>query len=177
MPVDPEHRLLEILSRRQDASQRKVAREAGLSLGMVNLVLRRLAKTGYIKVSALNGQTMRYVLTTKGSAELARRSYEYLLRVIESFGELRTGITALVHDSYAQGHRGFLIYGDGDVADLAELACRSSGLEGIEVLRQQSGALSASPGFVVLDCRVNPAPHQRLGIHVLEHLARSNGHG
>jgi DNA-binding MarR family transcriptional regulator len=171
MSGDHDYRLLEILSREQYASQRQVARKAGLSLGMVNLVLRRLAKTGYIKVSALNGQTMRYVLTPKGSAELAKRSYEYFLHVISSFGELRDGIAALVRDRYEHGERHFLIYGRSDVADIADLACRTSALDGVTVSRQADGKVRAAPGTEILDCRIDVAPADRIGIHVLTHLA------
>jgi DNA-binding MarR family transcriptional regulator len=173
MASDNDYRLLEILSREQNASQRQVARKAGLSLGMVNLILRRLTKTGYIKMSALNGQAMRYALTAKGSAELAKRSYEYFLHVISSFGELRDGIAGLVRDRYEQGERHFLIYGRSDIADIADLACRTSGMDGISVSRQADGQVRVAPGMRVLDCRIDVAPADRIGIHVLTYLAQN----
>ena len=141
-------------------------------MGMVNLVLRRLAKTGYIKVSALNGQAMRYVLTPKGSAALAKQSYEYFLHVISSFGELRDGIAGLVRDCYERGERHFLIYGRSDVADITDLACRISGMDGVSVSRQVDGKVRVAPGMGVLDCRIEVAPVDRVGIHVLTYLAQ-----
>jgi DNA-binding PadR family transcriptional regulator len=171
MSNDHDYRLLDILSREPNPSQRLVARKAGLSLGMVNLVLRRLAKTGYIKVSTLNGQTMRYALTPKGSAELAKRSYEYFLHVISSFGELRDGIAALVRDRYEHGENHFVIYGQSDVADIADVACRTSGLDGVTVSRQVDGEVRLAPGMGVLDCRIDVAPADRIGTHVLTYLA------
>jgi DNA-binding MarR family transcriptional regulator len=168
-----DYRLLDILARQPNTSQRVVARQAGLSLGMVNLVLRRLAKTGFIRVSALNGQTMRYVLTPEGSAELTRRSYEYVLRVISSFGALRDGITGLVRERFERGDRHFLIYGHGDVADIADLACRTSGIDGLSVARQRDGAVHGGAGIAILDCRIESAEaDNRVGIHVLTYLAQ-----
>jgi DNA-binding MarR family transcriptional regulator len=168
---DHEYRLLNILARRDNPSQREVAREAGISLGMVNLVLRRLAKTGYIKVSQLNGQTMRYVLTPKGSTELARRSYEYLTHVVSLFGDLRNGISQLVSQLHAEGKSRFLIYGDGDVADLTHLAFQNGVAAGSEVRHQSAGTPEADADMVVLDCRTDVTPEARIGIHVLTHLA------
>jgi DNA-binding MarR family transcriptional regulator len=171
MAHDHEYRLLDILSRQEKASQRQVAKESGLSLGMVNLVVRRLVRTGYIKTSTLNGQTVRYVLTRKGSAELARRSYEYMLHVVSSFGELRSGVAALMRNLCEGGNARFIIYGDGDVADLAELACRSTGLHRQQIVRQRDGVVAAGPEVVVLDCRVGVPESQRVGIDVLAQLA------
>ena len=172
MATEKEYRLLDALAREEHLSQRQVAKETGLSLGMVNIILRRMAKTGYIKISALNGQTMRYVLTPKGSAELARRSYDYLLHVISTFGELREGITALAEDLYRQGKRRFVIYGKSDVADIAELACGSAGFPDVHVEHSNDGPVSASEDTAVLDCRVGPDRSDRVGIDVLDHLAR-----
>jgi len=173
MATEKEYRLLDALAREEHLSKRQVARETGLSLGMVNIILRRLAKTGYIKNSALNGQTMRYVLTPKGSAELARRSYDYLLHVISTFGELREGITALANDLYRQGKRRFVIYGKSDVADIAELACGSAGFPDVHIEHSDDGPVNTDEDTAVLDCRVGPNHGDRVGIDVLEHLARA----
>jgi len=172
MASEKEFRLLDALAREEYGSQRQVARDTGLSLGMVNLVLRRMAKTGYIKVAALDGQTVRYVLTPKGTAELARRSYEYLLHVISTFGDLRSGIADLIAAQWRRGKRLFIIYGTGDVADIAELACRSSRLSGLRWKRQANGRAQDRGDTAVLDCRIGAPRAPLTGIHVLSYLAR-----
>lgn len=173
MANDKELRLLEALSEQECSSQRQMARRTGLSLGLVNLILRRLAKTGYIKIAALDGRTVRYVLTPKGTAELARRSYDYLRHVVATFGDLRRGIGDLADSLQNDGKRLFVIYGRGDVADIAELAFRDRGVDGTRVMRQEDGDVHADADTVVLDCRVDVPHGGAVGIHVLGHLARS----
>lgn len=171
-----DYRLLDILAREPNTSQRLVARKAGLSLGMVNLILRRLAKTGYIRVLTLNGQATRYVLTPQGSAERSRRSLESVLRVVSSFAALRDGIIGLIRDRCEQGEHHFVIYGDGDVADIADLACRTSGIDGVSVARQPAGDIQIGPGIAVLDCRAESPAADGVGIHVLTYLAQCARH-
>ena len=174
MANDSEYHLLEVLSREETASQRLVARKTGLSVGMVNLIIKRLVKTGYIKVSVLDGRTVRYVLTPRGSTELARRSYAYLLHVVSTFGDVRERMARLMIDLHAQGKRRFVVYGDGDVADIASLACRDQQLNGISILRQHGGPIiEKAQDLVVLDCQLNVPPEARVGIDVLERISRA----
>ena len=59
-------------------SQRQLAKATGISIGVVNAVLRKMIETGFIKVKAFNKKNLRYHLTPKGLIELARRSYQCL---------------------------------------------------------------------------------------------------
>ena len=118
--MDKEYRLLDVLARDGGLSQRQVAKETGLSLGMVNLILGRLVKTGAIKVVNLNGRTARYLLTPSGVAEKTRCAYEYLQRTIGTFRDLRARIDELIAELHEQGIREFVIDGEGEVADIAE---------------------------------------------------------
>src|SRR5512139_716793 len=111
--MDREHRLLDALSRDSGLSQRQVARETGLSLGMVNLILQRLVRTGAIKMVSLNGRTARYVLTPTGAAEKTRRAYEYVYRTMATFRDVRERIDAMLADLHTDGAREFVIRGAG----------------------------------------------------------------
>src|SRR5262245_39486260 len=133
--MDREHRLLDVLSRDAGLSQRQVARETGLSLGMVNLILGRLVKTGAIKVVSLNGRTARYLLTPAGVAEKTRRAYEYLHRTVATFRDLRVRIESLIAELYAEGAREFLIHGEGEVADIAQLCLSRMALPDVRYRR------------------------------------------
>ncbi len=173
--MDSEYALLEYLSGGGNVSQRQVAKQTGLSLGMVNLILKRLARTGAIKVVALNGRSASYLLTPTGAAAKSRRAYEYLLRTIGIFRELRERTDGLIAELYRNGAREFIIHGEGEVADIAELCLSRARLPGLTFSRSQ-GALPAEvdPTRAVLECSFQPGGGY-VGVSVLERLVRTNG--
>ena len=169
--MDKEHRLLDVLSRDAGLSQRQVAKETGLSLGMVNLILGRLVKTGAIKVVNLNGRTVRYLLTPAGVAEKTRRAYEYLHRTMDTFRDLRVRIDELIAQLHAEGVREFVIHGEGEVADIAELCLSRTALSDVSY-RRENGELPRgdNPTRSVLNCSLEPLSAGYVGVSVLERL-------
>ena len=65
-----EWRLLQAVEFGDAASQRKLAGHLDISLGMVNLCIRRLMKKGLLKTRGLNGRKLKYILTPKGFTPL-----------------------------------------------------------------------------------------------------------
>lgn len=176
--MDKEHRLLDALSRDAGLSQRQVAKETGLSLGMVNLVLRRLVKTGAIKVVSLNGRTARYLLTPAGAAEKTRRAYEYLHRTMDTFRDLRLRIEQLIAELHADGVREFVINGEGEVADIAELCLSRTTLADVTYRRANGNPpQDAVATRAVLQCSMDPLGPGYVGISVLERLVHGAGEG
>ena len=148
--TDKTYRVRELLGENGDLSQRELAHRSGFSLGMVNLLLRRLVKTGYVKVAALNRKKMEYLLTSKGLTEKTVRSYQYLLRAARTIDLSHRRIETLLDDLIRRGHRHFILVGEGDVARLVEMAAATR--RDVE-LRRSPGAPVPSAGEVVLDCR------------------------
>ncbi len=70
-------------------NQRSIAKHADLSLGMVNLILKRFIQMGYIRIKNLNGRRLNYLLTPKGMYEKSRQSCHYIQRILSAFTELR----------------------------------------------------------------------------------------
>ena len=143
---------------------------------MVNLILRRLVKTGAIKVVSLNGRTARYLLTPAGAAEKTRRAYEYLHRTMDTFRDLRVRIESLIAELHADGAREFVICGEGEVADIAEL-CLSRTALGDVTYRRENGEpmVQDVPMRVVLQCSMQPLGTGYVGISVLERLVHGVG--
>ncbi len=73
---------LQILSGIQENSsvtQRDLAQRTGLSLGNVNILIKRLVKKGLVKIERLNTKTIKYVLTPQGIKEKAAATYSYIV--------------------------------------------------------------------------------------------------
>ena len=94
---DTHYRVLQILQRNPDISQRDLAKELGISLGAINYCLKALVQKGQIKIHNFQNSNHKlgytYLLTSQGIIEKSRitkrflerklREYEYLKREIE----------------------------------------------------------------------------------------------
>ena len=76
--MENEYQVLTHLQENEQTTQRKISSRTGLSLGAVNLLLKKMIYKGLIKVEKLNTRTMRYILTPKGLQEKARLTYRYI---------------------------------------------------------------------------------------------------
>lgn len=96
------YRLLKILSREFNLTQRDIAREMGISLGKVNYCLSELAKRGMIDVirfkSAKNKIPYTYVLTPRGMKEKARLTLNFLKRKVAEYEEIKRQIRELARE-------------------------------------------------------------------------------
>ncbi len=76
--MNHEYEILSHLEKNEDISQRQIASRTGLSVGTVNLLLKKMVHKGLVKLERANGRTLRYILTPGGMAEKARLAYQYL---------------------------------------------------------------------------------------------------
>lgn len=75
--MENEYQILSHLQHSDTTTQRRISSNIGLSLGAVNLLLKKMVRKGLIKVEKLNARTVRYILTPKGLQEKARLTYHY----------------------------------------------------------------------------------------------------
>ncbi len=146
-----ELRIIEEISRDRNLTQRKISHKLGLSLGMTNIILKKLASKGYIKVKGLDRRKVQYILTPKGFAEKTKKSYRYFLKTIHSLQEMKKKIQHLILMEYKEGKTRFVILGDGELADIVELSLKNldnSGLEYIRVSRPED--VSGSKAVILL---------------------------
>jgi predicted transcriptional regulator len=64
--------------------QRDLARIVGISLGMTNVILKKLAQKGWLTIQRINSRHIQYAITPAGMEAIARRSYRYLKRVVKN---------------------------------------------------------------------------------------------
>lgn len=122
-------KLLEALSTEESPTQRELARRLNVSVGLVNSFLKRLAKKGYMKVTTIPANRVRYLLTKEGFREKSRLTYEYLHYSLEFYRRLKEMFGEVYRELEAQGVRRVAFYSPGEVADLAYLHLRGTGLE------------------------------------------------
>lgn len=77
---DVEVLILEELKKNPDITQRDLSEKTGLSLGMVNMLLKKFVKKGFVKLEKLNSRSFRYILTAEGFKEKSKKTIEYIKR-------------------------------------------------------------------------------------------------
>ncbi len=132
---DRELKVIEEISRSRDLTQRKISHKLDMSLGMTNLVLKRLVSKGYVKVKGLDRRKVQYILTPKGFTEKTKKSYRYFLKTIHSLQEMKKKIQHLVLMEYEKDETHFVILGDGELAGIIELSLESLGKNELEYRR------------------------------------------
>lgn len=76
--MEKEYQILTYLQDEEFTSQRKIAEGTGLSLGTVNILLKKLAQKGLVKIERLNARSLRYILTPRGIAEKTHLTYRFI---------------------------------------------------------------------------------------------------
>jgi RING-finger-containing ubiquitin ligase len=130
-------------------TQRELAGQAGVSLGMANILLRRLAERGWVKLTKISSKTVRYALTPDGMSELARRTAGYFSRASKSADLYRERIEAFVLGAKRDGAGSIVLYGSSEVEILLAYVCerhgmvfvKSADLERAQSLARKSGAV------------------------------------
>lgn len=112
-------------------NQREIAQKVGVSLGLVNLILRRFVQKGYIKIKEIPPRRVCYMLTPKGMAEKAKKSYDYTLRTLELLKSVTNGLQEIILEERQKGMKNLIITGSGELAALAEIAFRNLNLDGV----------------------------------------------
>lgn len=129
-------RLLDAVERDPAHSQRHLASELGVALGLVNAYLKRCIKKGLVKVQQVPTRRYAYYLTPKGFAEKSRLTVEYLSSSFEFFREAKTDCFKLFQLAKARDHEKILLIGQSDLAEIAALCAIEQGVEIVGLVQQ-----------------------------------------
>ena len=122
MIEEKEFKVIDEVRRGSVITQREISQKTGFSLGLTNVLLKNLIKKGYIKITKPDRRSLQYFLTPRGVGEVANRTYQYFFRTIHSLGEIKAKIQSLLLKEYVRGRRKFIILGDGELAEITEIA-------------------------------------------------------
>lgn len=94
--------ILELLQSNELLSQRELSEKTGLSLGMVNLLIKKFVKIGIIKTERLNGNKIKYMLTPNGFSYLANKTIQYVSKSYQAILKIRYQLKTQVIKYYAK---------------------------------------------------------------------------
>jgi DNA-binding MarR family transcriptional regulator len=130
--------LLESVERGGAQSQRRLASELGVALGLVNAYLKRCITKGLVKVSGAPARRYAYYLTPHGFTEKSRLTVEYLSYSFTLFRRAKTDYAAALDAARGRGFARIAILGVSDLAEIAALCALDTGIAIVAVVDEQS---------------------------------------
>ncbi|MBI4373686.1 MAG: winged helix-turn-helix transcriptional regulator [Deltaproteobacteria bacterium] len=152
-------------------SQRELARVTGMSLGLTNVIIKRLIKNGYLKISQKNKRKFQYDITSEGRLESVKGDHEHTLSTIRSYRKIESSIHQLFKKLYESGYRYFSIYGDGELREFVQSIFYRSLEEAPVTLGQE---LKDDPSAVILNISMESPESNLKGtvVNVLEKITQ-----
>jgi len=111
--------LLAAVEENASLTQRSVASELGIALGLANAYLKRCIRKGLIKVHHVPANRYAYYLTPKGFAEKSRLTAQYLSTSFNFFRGARAQLSALFDDCAQRNWTRIALVGASDLAEIA----------------------------------------------------------
>ena len=120
--------LLESVERDGAQSQRKLASDLGIALGLVNAYLKRCVKKGLLKIGQAPPRRYAYYLTPHGFAEKSRLTVEYLSSSFSFFRRAREDCSSVLKAAHARGWNRIALIGVSDLAEIAAICALEQGI-------------------------------------------------
>jgi hypothetical protein len=119
-------------------SQRRIAAELGIALGLVNAYLKRCVNKGLVKVHGAPARRYAYYLTPQGFAEKSRLTVQYLSDSFSFFRMAKNDCASVLQVAKGNGFGRLLLAGKSDLAEVAILCAVEAGVAIVAVVDPQS---------------------------------------
>ena len=132
-----------------ERSQRHIAAELGIALGLVNAYLKRCVKKGLVKVHDAPARRYAYYLTPQGFAEKSRLTVEYLSDSFSFFRHAKSDCARVFETAKARGLSRLVLAGKSDLAEIAILCAVEAAVTIVAVVDSRNDETQ----FVGIDVR------------------------
>ncbi len=113
--------LLDAVGRKNDVSQRHLARHMGVALGLANSYLKRCIRKGFIKISEAPANRYLYYLTPTGFTEKSRLTAKYLSSSFAFYRKAGESCIHILETCERNGWKQVALCGISDLAEIAAL--------------------------------------------------------
>lgn len=121
-------RLLSAVEKNSSFTQRNLASELGIALGLMNQYLRRCVTKGWIRVTQVSPRRIRYFITPEGFSEKSRMVKSYLSRSLSFFREARAQCEEMFSLCQENAWQNIGLIGEGDLVDIVQLVSHGTGI-------------------------------------------------
>ena len=124
--------IADTLQKEPMASQRVLAENAGMSIGLMNAVIKRFVERGWIMLTNVNLRKLSYAVTPAGIAELTSRSQTFAKRTFAIANKYNDTLCKAVSDAKQQGKTKLALYGNSYIKFLLVYACQTLNITFVE---------------------------------------------
>lgn len=167
---------LAAIERGEVVTQVALKQHIGVSVGLINALLKRAVHKGYVKVRQVPYRRYAYYLTPQGFREKSRLVAKYLETSLAFFREARSQYTDLFERADKAGAKRLVLFGGGELAEIALLAASGAGVTVAAVVDVQAAAgrchgipvvqdlkdVEAYDGVVITDARQPQKTYEQL---------------
>ena len=136
----------------EPVSQRQLATDLGIALGLANAYVKRCMKKGLLKVSQVPARRYSYYLTPEGFAEKARLTAEYLSFSFSFFRQARHDCALVFAEAHRRGWTKMALVGRSEVAEIAVLCATEAQIELVALIDNGSDVSHFVGKPVLKDC-------------------------
>jgi DNA-binding MarR family transcriptional regulator len=150
--------LLEYVARGGEQSQRRLASELGVALGLANAYLKRCIKKGLVKVRHAPARRYAYYLTPRGFAEKSRLTLEFMSVSFALFRRAKADCVAELETARRRGFSRIALAGASDIAEIAAICALDGGFTIAAVVdgRLNAARFAGAPAVRSLDALTQP---------------------
>ncbi len=130
--MDKELAILEELHNDKNISQRDVAEKTGISLGNVNILIKKMIKEGLVKMEQIPANRVAYMLTPKGMLEKATKTYNYITKNYIYIEEQKTAMGKALEELIEEHGKIQVLLSNDGASEILKLA-----INGLEKEKQE----------------------------------------
>ena len=121
--------LLDAVGKNSKVSQRHLARQMGIALGLANSYLKRCIRKGFIKIGEAPAHRYLYYLTPTGFSEKSRLTAKYLASSFQFYRLANESCSRVFEICEARRWRSIALCGISDLAEIASLRAQGRNVE------------------------------------------------
>lgn len=126
--------ILQSIEENEEVTQRHLADNLGVALGLANSYLKRCARKGFIKIQQVPANRYLYYLTPKGFAEKSRLTAQYLSYSFDFYRKASDSINESLAACHAAGHQRIVFCGASELAEIASVRLHEHELEHVATI-------------------------------------------
>ncbi len=121
--------VIHLIQSHPNLNQREIAKTSGISLGLVNVILKRLASKGLLKAKRINSRKLSYVLTPSGFLQVVHSTLREINRNILEVKSIQKKVFESLSKIDLQNFDFYIINGDNELSELVETTLLKLGVE------------------------------------------------
>ena len=129
---------LHAIERGEVLTQMTLRKRIGISVGLVNALVKRGIRSGYVKARRAPFKRFAYCLTPRGFSEKSRLVATYLDNSLAFFRTARSEYAEIFAGAHLDGQTRLVLVGSGELAEIAILAAWGEGLTLLALLDSET---------------------------------------